>query len=444
LPSTFSAAQKLDLAEYHLQKNPGNILLLKAYRSFAYANGSKQRAFSFLDSQTEQRLLPLEWYRQWQDFNVMLERSDTEERLRTKLEKFSSDSSQNNSALLYLAALDRRTVSDKIKYFNEVIQASPLILEARYEKCVALKKLGEFHQARESCLESYNLYLEIVKKSIKENIKRDDDSEDEDSEDRYLDDLTEIYLHSVLRDKLKWNDFLENTAEQIIELDFALHDYENAKKYLGKIEQKKHAYSLALNVFSGQADAARRQHYDLVNEEPEEEAWSATLLFYFLEDFVAQSGAAQKEKSRENFSGLMQAYAQLEIGNYPEVERLSESLPESYRGQFLLLSSIGEGIRSKHQPDNYWQKAEQEFRRIYPYDPSKIADLLSSPTAPELEKIINMDIEPHEKALLLIAVAQRFPELRKNSLEIASKLAYTPFPPGHLLRRVIQVMSTEP
>lgn len=422
LPSAYPESEKLNLAEKHLRKEPANTMLLQVYRDYAFRHGYVKRYKDFLDSNMGKGVLPIEWYYHWQDATLRIEGPDSIPYIKEKLQEFLGSDSQNRSLLLCLTAEFQSSLGEALKYYDAAIQIDPENARPWFGKCVVLESQGENRQARDACLESHRLYRQSIDKHRG---------------------TVRFALYFALQEKLNQDNFYRSNSLKVLDLDFALRDYGAAATHLESLRKEwndpnaGHEWALALDIILGEIDKARERHDKYAKAVSENQAISAAYLHYFLQEFNDQIRAAQ-DASDADSSSWMQAAAHLELENYGEAERTYQSQYPELRGLFSLLISIGSGARKQQQPDRLRQKAAQEWRssRIPAY--LIAADILESASAPSIDKIADLHLPPVDKATLLVAIAQCFPELRKDAVKMADNLALTAFPPGRFIRQVIQ------
>jgi hypothetical protein len=414
------------LAERHLRDDPGNTLLLGAYERFALLHGRAGSYRDFLQSELERRPLPAEWYHRWQDVSVRLEGAEAVPRLQERLREILERHGQNLSELFCLRASLRASLAEALRDYDEALRLDPRNTHARYGKCSALRNSGEFGQAREACLESQSLYRKGLEESLGAAYNADT-------------------LSWVLSDRAGRDAFFYGAWYTVLDLDFALRDTAAAAAHAEALRKESkrpyaaHLYELALDVALGRHDAARERHRLCSEEFPGYSATSAATLHYLLGEFDEYARAAAEIAAAEN-DARESAFAQLEIGNYLEAERLYRSPYGEERALFSLWDSLGQSGGAGQQPNEPWRKAEQELSASGLPVSAAIYELLSSPSAPSVQRVKDLNLEPTDKATLLLALAQRFPEARGEALEAADNLAYTPFAPGHFLRRVTQAL----
>jgi len=68
----------------------------------------------------------------------------------------------------------------------------------------------------------------------------------------------------------------------------------------------------------------------------------------------------------------------------------------------------------------------------------RAAQMLRAPDAPSLHEVLQVTLAPQNKAILLLALAQQFPQSSKDFLPAAIKLNVSREFPHHLIKRLAQ------
>lgn len=426
LPAAYSDHEKLELAERHLTRAPDNTLLLAEYEGFALRHGYARRCRDFLRTETERRPVPVEWYDAWQRVSLRLEGEEILPGLERQLNSLLGGSPQGESVLRYLYARRQTSLAEGLRLYEEMLRTAPTSARAWLGKCSTLERLGEFAKARAACLESYRFYREDVERNFTSKV------------------YSRIPL--ALRSRVPWDALLHEAAIKILDLDLALGEYPTAEARLDTLRKDwnllyvAHLHALALDALTGQPDRARQRHEEFSEDIPQNRSISAAYLHYFLQEFDEYSRAADDIADRA-IADELRAYARLELGDFEWAEQNYTSPYPEERGFVLLMSDLGARSRGE-QPDSLRRTALEGLRSSNLPAYQAAADLLESPSAPSPVQANDLDLPPHQKAALWVALGQRFPTLREAALASAGKHSYTAFPPGHFLRRLIEAMKS--
>lgn len=417
LPSAYSDTEKLDLAEKHLRYSPSNTSLLVAYKDYAVGRGYTKRCHDFLLSQMGEDSLFFEWYSLWQELAFRLQGPASQAQVEEKLKAIV----KNESLLLCLNAEIQPSLKKALEAYDNAIRIDPQNLYAWFGKCLALENQGNFEEARAACLESYRLYRTIIEA---------------------LFDPSSYILSIVLNRRSQMESFYWYASLKLLDLNFALRDYPEAEAHLESLRKDwnykyaLHEWALALDMLKGEPGSAQERHAEYSVAIPTRKALSATILHYLREEFDEQLRAS-KEIPEPYQSNYYQAYAHLELGNYEQAKSHYASPYGEARGVFSLMAVVGSEIKKEKPPNEQRLQVAEDIRSSGLPVYLTIADLLSSSSVPEFQTLADLNLSPDEKSILLVAIAQRFPELRQDGQALADRLAYTPFPPGRFLRKAI-------
>jgi tetratricopeptide (TPR) repeat protein len=122
----------------------------------------------------------------------------------------------------------------------------------------------------------------------------------------------------------------------------------------------------------------------------------------------------------------------------PEEAASAPSLKESWQDAWQALSlSIAFSLAGRDAEADEWRKVCCDKLDKGDTDSVRSAGLLRSETAPDFSVLSAVVHAPSQKALLLVALGIRFPELRSQCHELASKLNVSRMPPYLLLNRAL-------
>ena len=152
--------------------------------------------------------------------------------------------------------------------------------------------------------------------------------------------------------------------------------------------------------------------------------------------FYAIGNLTSYLSSREESGHPLAQFEKLLYNNQIEAahKELSKGASDSWE-EHLVMYCFAEDVGNKTVSAIYWAKVVNEFQ---PHTPEQhlILDLLKVDVPPDPDRILPLDIDARQKALLCMSLAYRFPECHAIFLELSEKYNFTPVHPQLLLKKL--------
>jgi len=157
--------------------------------------------------------------------------------------------------------------------------------------------------------------------------------------------------------------------------------------------------------------------------------------YYALGDFEKLKNAALDDRTALGRNALLAAF--VEQGQLDEAVKLLPTETESDEKPVLLLA-LSVAYRRAGNPTaaNDWQMRAADALQNGNQDSALAAELLNKSALPTRTEVENVPISPQLKAVILAALAQRYPEGRAELAGLARKLNVERTFPFHLVQRV--------
>ena len=223
---------------------------------------------------------------------------------------------------------------------------------------------------------------------------------------------------------------------QLLEFDLALRDFDHLKADLEEFDRDfgpNRIYTAVIRQLAKtiQDAAGARKHakelFDWVAKQPDasreyDRTLDDLMLFERLGMWDELRAAAKKVKDDPNSAGRAMNLADLAQGKVDEVEkRLSGGSGNYYLAVVrLMLAVLARDKGDTANADSHLAKAIETFRNCKSVGP-KVAELLSL-AQPSFKDVNDLALQPHIKAVLMVAIAQRIPEERAEFLNQAELL----------------------
>ncbi len=446
-PGNINASRLMDFAEVHREFNPTDDGLLAVYAALASAGeAGNERSHKFLARGLDRRPVEIEWHRMYQQRCMAPDHYDG---MFERYEKMLA-AEPESSALLYLRSRLAPGNRESIEYCERAIAADPGNPYAYFGRGYHLLSRGDFAGAKRDFDKALRL------RPGRENFRRqlcqarlalgEYAGLTREYADLWRKTPTDPYLHQCYLELLVGGG--NRPRAERAQRDHVTHLMQAAAK---------HNFAI---IASGAAELMRRIDMTDVSPEEMEERFAEEmqkkfaakvraeeealgdqaisgrlLLLYFLGENEAVIERSRKLGDAGSRWGWAVA-ANLALGRREAVERLrAEEEGFQPSSNFALMMSAG------------WQRAGDAARaeegyakavraaRDGPGGERHIAELLARDA--DAAEIIDAGLEPAGKAVLLVAVAARRPELRGKLLDLAEKLNFGLFPPHNFIERAI-------
>ncbi|HYH69421.1 MAG TPA: TIR domain-containing protein [Urbifossiella sp.] len=410
-PAAWTDEYRFAWAERTLAERPSDELL-DAYVGALCRAGRADRCRDFLRGHMT-RPRPPAWHRQWQGVNDLLgDAAAVRDEYRRRLA-----AAPNNAVLTLQNGRLLPTVRERLAHFDRARELAPELLEPLAEQAFALTCRSDFAGARRVVRAANLLSPEV-------------------SEPQRLTGTA-------------WA-----LAAEEVALNLALGDRAAAQTALAEIDRRNpftmysHSVRTALDARDG-ADRARDRHRRLAEGSRQATVAQGPFLrgardqvasaAYFLHHLLGEPSDALR--AADGFpAGLLRDYSRslalLELGDAGAAESAYRPPYAEWKAQHLLRVSVAAWAADRPQPNRPWRDAEAAFRDAKDPVSLAVAGMLAAAGPPDLDAIRELALSPADKAVLLVALAQRFRESRPAALDVADGLAFSPFAPAPFARRV--------
>ena len=387
----------LTFAEGHLDRSPNDSSLLSVYAFRVKGDGNEQRVAEFLKSKLWRQPISVAWHRTYQSLkSVGSKHAELLTEYDAQLEK-----DPNNAALLYLRGRISPTRAEQMKFFRQSFEkggeqqgwpAMGLAIDAANR--------GEWAEAKEWCDkavpalrgdQSFRTFWHTVQMANG--------------------DTTE--LEGMYRQALQGNDLAE-----MLTAVFRLSDALAAK---AKPDDVRREYLAWWNrVSGGKPSANGRTTYEL-------------MIDYVCGDTGAflkkQPNLEPKEMTSYQFQFLI-ATGQPEVAaKLPDLDTLMDDWTEP------LALSVSFAMKGSQADAETWRAKACEELRKGDSDAVRAAGLLERDTAPTDAELDEIVMRNTDTPILLVALAQRFPDRKAELNQRAAKLNVSRQPPYLLVKQ---------
>jgi len=387
----------LSFAEWAMDVFPEKAALLAAYTELGRQT-QKERVLRWLKPRLPQKPVDVGVHRAYHDLS-----SDPERKALAGEYDALLKAEPGDSKILYLRGRLFPTLREAEAYFDRAIAADPKNTYARYARGYGRASEGRW----------------------KEALKDLEQASEEDPENSGFQELL-----FVVRLGLGQERELEKTLKIQVEK-----------------ERKSNLFTIcrlvSLLAWLGQREEALKWCEEFGRSLPPKDPQSASILSYVKCQAYYAAGdfaALEKESSRggQTLLSAFQLQSLIEQGRLPEAEGYkSLSDQDPYTSLSLGIAWALQGNPAKAA--EWRKKAIDRFER-HGAGQGAIARLLSETRAPSLEALLSLDAPPPQKALLLTAFAQAFPDLSPEVRAQASLLNVSVSFPRHLVTRAIAAL----
>jgi len=383
-PELASTEDKLAFLERHLRIDPDSRTAVHSYVNAAAAEQQLDRAKQFLMGGLDELPLRVEWHRMADRLAATPGETDS---LRERYRRLVERDPKNGSALYLLGRLEQP--EESLKLFERAIEVDPENHYPWQAQGYLQRTAGDFAAAnvsyeRAAELNPADLELEEVVMDLKFALKEYDEFEEEVRADLYHD-RTRLDRHLRLLEVLVAKD---------------------------KVSDARHA---------------NEEYVSLARTEPDEYLPQAVgtaraMMHYLEQDFEAvlkDADAFAEDGGMER----LRYQAQLELG---QLDAAGENLLKVGGDPFELLEmAIACRLKSDESGSQKWLDRALQELDLRDDDTRRAAELLRKPDDVSWVDVQQVQLEPSEKAVLLIALAQsQPPEKRAELLSLAERLNY--------------------
>jgi hypothetical protein len=391
--------EKLKYAEAHLRDDPSNRSLLWQYIALAQKVNQADRAMKFLEAGLDHRPLAVDWHRAYQHFRLAA--GGGPELIDEYRRRLAADPS--NAALMYLVGRLEPRQDNALKLYGESIAADPKLFYPKYAKASVLLSSGEFAAARPLAEEALAL-----------------DPQNAEAQDvcfkLQLANRDYAALEAQLRDKIQ-------------------------SEPLGFLSRLKLMYVLAANNQFNELDQLNDRFQQALAADPlspsmkEQVAKTVRQAAMYLQRRLQQLLSDGSEASPEN--ALVRFAALLELDQLDQAGAALHSAPAGAdKRYFALCLATAWRQRGKDTLAQLWESTACELLAAA-VDTESIAQAIQRPGKIDLAEIIQTNSQPHEKAVLLTALAYRCGDQKQQALELARKLNFQMEFPHYFLEGAI-------
>lgn len=379
-----STEDKLTFLERHLKIDPGSKVLVQAYVSAAAFDQQLDRAKQFLTAGLDDLPLRVEWHRMVEQLSQSPAEKDA---LRERYRRLIERDPKNAAAMYLLGRLEPTAVSQKL--FEQAIEIDPENFYPWQAQGYLQWTAGDFAASKAS----YERAVEL----------NPDDVE------------------------------LEET---LLDLSFALREYRQLEEEVrsdlnqDRTRLDRHVRLLQILVAKGElkeAQEANEEYIAAAEAAPDEfmpqaSGTARALMHYLEQDFKALLEDADAFSEQGGVERL-RYQAQLEMGRLDDAgENLQKVGGEPFE---LLELSTAWRMKGDAAASQRWFDMALEMLDDRDDETRHVAALLRKEAPPDIAEIQQIQIQPAEKTVLLIALAARQPaETRAELLSLAERLNY--------------------
>jgi Flp pilus assembly protein TadD len=405
-PGMVAVSQQLRFVETHLQMMPDDKALLQTYVERAMALGRLDQARDFLATGLNANPVRIEWHRM---ADWMCRDANEEAALRKRYaDGLARD--PGNAALLYLAGRLETSPASSAAYFDRSIAADPASPYPWMAKAFLLEQSGDLAGAKEALARAVEL--------------RPDDA----------DFSTRLYN---LRFALGEYAALEQDVRRQLEAEPLRLDLETKLLDLlaasGRMREARAAcerYVQNLAVGDPATESQRRTATALVR-----------LQMLYLEDKLPQYLQAADDPALAEWASYFRYQANLELGQYDQaVDALAGDTGASRDAFTALQLTIAYRMAGQEDKAVQWQTKACELLDQGMAEQRRVADLLRKAPAVTKDEIYAISVDSPQKAILIVALAQRMPDERPELAALAEKLNYGRGFPHRFLGRAVAAL----
>ena len=390
---------QLAFAETHLAFAPENKAILQAYLRAAAGYGQLDRAREFLETGLDAVPVRVEWHRGAQQ---LAQTEDQNESLRRRYRQW-LEKDPNNSSILYLMGRLEPHTSAALVYLDSAIAADPQNPYPWYAKGFHLCAGGDFPAAKIA----YEKAVEL---------RPDDEDFRRGLRDAWLALGQFADLEREARTRLR-----EEPHEFVWHIQ--LLEVLAAQNKLGQAMAANAQYAKALNALPETGDDVQ-QAIEIVE----------IMLWYLQQDF--RRILKHSDRSPDEFA-FLRYQCHLELGMYDDAAadlELAGNPPDPFNELQL---SVGWRMSGDERKADAWQnRACEQFEQGLAQQ-RQIASLLRGAAGATLEAAHDVTLQPHEKTIVLIALAQQSGDHEDELLALAEKLNYSRKFPYYFNERAI-------
>jgi tetratricopeptide (TPR) repeat protein len=392
---------KIAFAESHLRDAPENGTLLKTYLGTAIINGQKDRAMAFLKAGIDRRPVIVEWHRMYQQFN---RENDSEALLKQYRDLLQAD--PTSAGLMYLLGRLERDREVSRELFNRSIKTDPQLFYPWYALAYQMESDADFVGARSALQKALQLDPENVE--------------------------IQAQLFSV---RFANREFSQLEAE----LRDEMQKNPTSMTHCGRLMRVLAAQE-RLDDMSRLNELYRRDATPNIPPELQATAFGGLdfLSRYLRKDFdeiLAHADQAPPELVTSKYCAL------LELGRLEEAETAIKSLPDPFainNAFHELCLSIAWRQRGNATRADFWRSLAGEHLVASDSDGKVIDNLLNHASTLTEVDIQQFTTTTNQKAIILVALAQKFPEQKQQLLALAKKLNFALDFPHHFIERAIE------
>lgn len=394
------AGDALAFTENHLRATPDDLMLLAGYWALARQQKQFERCRDFLAARLADRPVLVNWHRTYQTIQEQL---GAQAELVSQYEAWLA-AEPDNSALLYLRGRCDPDRGAGLKYFELAIAADPQSAFPQFARSGVLLSRGEFTAAKEAASAACAL--------------RPNDAQMK----------TQL---AKIRMALGEYDALEGAARTaLIANPLSVADQERLLAVL-VAANKLDAAQEAVNTFNAQVAAAQPQAAPMLTRR------AKNTLLYLQGDFQGLLAATAPPADADE-SALPRYQAQFELRQTIEPPAGIDPVPGEHGGFSLLCQSLAFAEQGNAAAAADAKARAIELFRAGRGDNRRTADILAKGAAWTEQDLDDLPLDPTQKCMVLIALAESAPNRAAPLLELAEKLNFERQFPYHFLKRTIE------
>jgi tetratricopeptide (TPR) repeat protein len=390
--------EALPLAEWHLRLHPESTEILPLYLAFSLQAKREKRALAYLSESVKRRPVEIAWHRMYQEARMSAHETPA---VIAEYDALLKDDPEN-SALLYLRGRLCPVNKESVPLYEKAIARDPKNEYAHFALGSTLAGQGNWADARPHLAEAVRLLPD---------------------EAQFQEELFKVRL------ALKEFGELEKETRSSLAKDPLDHQY-NVQLGQVLIAQDRNDEVEKLIATYQKNDLAK-------NKLPDEPALNLlkARLFYSAGKFSELEQLTLKRKSTAAMTARFNAL--VELGRLPEaVELLKVNDPEHASPfESLALSLAWKNSGNEDQAAAFRKRAIDVLAAGRP-DYLTAAEFLKRDQPGSMEELMDVSLPPEQKALFLVAMAQRFPETGPELIKTARNLNVTRDFPFHLINRL--------
>ncbi len=399
-PGTVSPSDQLAFAEAHLALFPDDKPLLQSYIQVGLGNQENERVHRFLASGLDQTPVRVEWHRMAHFLNTT---DDQNEQLRQRYVQW-LQKEPNNSAILYLKAR-LEPFDAAMADFDRAINADPSNPYPWYAKGYQLQNNGDLAGAKTAYAKAAAL-----------------SPADEDFRSRLFDIRLALSELADLEDEL-FEAIKQSPLKLILHLQ--LLEVLAARDKLSKAREHNVDFQRDITALPNSGENGKQAIQT-----------SQVTMQYLDQDFAELLAFAQKPELPD-WAAYLRYQCHLELGQYDAAAVDLQSKGGAPDGFDLLRLSVGARMSGDAQKAAEWQGQVCDQFDQGLEEQRRVSSLLKRAANVTLEETRDVNVDPRQKAILLIALAQQSTSHRGELLALAEKLNSSRLFPYHFQRRAI-------